>query len=123
MLGWDVTVSRPRDALTGPDDPQALLEDRLPASRLRGWSAEIGGLGWLDTLCDNGDGRRVADNGGYPLIYVIRAGALAPFLADPPGRRRRPIDPLLEGAPKKQPEQGESPDSDEWLLVTVWDRS
>lgn len=115
MLGWDVSVHRPTDALTGPDDPRVVNAPSLAAVTLASWSARIGGLMWLDTLCETGQASHVL-KGGYPMAYLARASDVLPVLEDPPARKsadRTNIDLTAASSTR----------SDEWLVVIAWDQS
>ncbi|WJJ14490.1 hypothetical protein P9990_25185 (plasmid) [Prescottella equi] len=84
MLGWDIAVIRPREPLVGPDDPRLDPEpssdefDSLRSSRILGgdtmvsWSANLGGLDWLDEPAPC----RQLRGGGYPSVYAVPAGVV-----------------------------------------------
>lgn len=124
MLGWDITVIRPRDALAGPDDPRlrpgsgkldsVLSSPTLSGDILASWSARLGGLDWLDEAAPC----RQLRGGGYPSVYAVPADVV-----------RTSVDLSVVNA--RYPETVPSLDlsavlavpSDEWLLVEAWDQS
>ncbi len=127
VMGWHVSVSRQtrrRHRPAANNDPKGV--------RLAVWQARVDGLDWLQDLVGSGDAVHLADNGGYPVRYTVRAGAAIPrILAGPPLARTTwvadptdLIDPdRWHGATTIDRQAIEACQPDEWLQVEAFDES
>lgn len=128
VMGWHVSVSRQtrrRHRPAANNDPQGV--------RLAVWQARVEGLDWLEELVGSGDAVHVADNGGYPVRYTVRAGAAIPRILDgPPDARTswaiEPTDIIIDadrwpGRTMVDHRAIEACQPDEWLQVEAWDES
>ncbi|MDH6284334.1 hypothetical protein [Prescottella agglutinans] len=121
MLGWEITVIRPREPLVGPNDPRldpsrqmfgSLRESPdLHGVTLARWSADLGGLEWLEPAA-----WKLRD-GGYPSIYAVPADVLLTK------RDRLSVRPsFMDNSPLDLSAVAAIP-AGEWILVEAWDQS
>jgi hypothetical protein len=128
MLGWVVTVIRPREPLVGPDDPRLDLSSQefgrlreapaLEGVTLARWSANLGGLDWLKPADGEPAQYRMLRDGGYPSVYAVPAEVV---------RTRVDLDSVQARFPDNTPSLDLSAVAalppGEWILVEAWDQS
>ena len=127
-MGWHISLHRQisdRDSPSTDGDPSGV--------RLATWQAGVDGLGWLRDLVQRKDAVHLADNGGYPVRYTVRAGALVPIILEGPPNVRttkfvaKPSDIVgfdhLPGGAVIDRRAIERCQPDEWLQVEAWDES
>jgi hypothetical protein len=124
-LGWLITVYRQADGGALPAQAQS-----PKGARIATWQAGLWGLGWLDELVKAGKAISLGGN-GYPLWYTAPAECLLPIaLGKPPWVHEiwvsDPGDILTDqwaGKTVVDRAAAAQCQSDEWLLVVVWDES
>ena len=126
-MGWHLSLYRQisdRDSPSTNGDPSG--------ARLATWQAGVNGLGWLRELVQRNDAVHLADSGGYPVRYTVRAGAAIPTLLDGPPHARTswitgPTDIVdfdrWPGSTTIDHTAIEQCQPDEWLQVEAWDES
>ncbi len=115
MLGWHCTLYR---------DTERTIE-------LACWQCGSHGLEWLLRELEQGHVRVVQD-GGYPSVYLIRAGTMLPLLrTEPPDANARwnkgaqdLVDPIQwKGRTTIDRDALAKCEPSEWLLLETWDES
>ncbi len=127
-MGWHVCVYR---QLSDRQRPAAEGDPR--GARLAVWQARVDGLDWLQGLVESGDAVHLADNGGYPVRYTVRADAAIPIVLDGPPQARTnwvadPTDVIIDtdrwpGKTTIDQRAIEACQPGEWLQVEAWDES
>lgn len=114
MIGWSITIIRQ------PPEDYPLKFDR--EAMLASWKVGAMGTSWIRELVASGEARQV-QSGGYPDIYTVPAGLVAPLLLgeEPPSGEdvpmRRPSEVTI-----RRDVLALCP-ADELLTIVVWDQS
>lgn len=116
MLGWDIAILRPADAIAGPLDPRVqrptsasgaagyLIDALGDVTTLMSWSAYTDGLTWIDPMQRDGKVITVTEV-GYPSIFAGLAGDVTAALGARASAALRECDPS------------------EWVVIEAWDQS
>lgn len=120
MLGWNINVSRDRDKTGSPVN-----------GSLARWQTGLDGIDWIEKLVKEHRAITLAENNGYPVIYLAQMKDVRPVLLEgPPDARgtwqHDPDDIIMDwwqGSDKFNVELLNECHPEEWVSIEAWDES